>query len=77
MYLKHLIDHSRKHNFLRIASICLGILISVKVGGLLFDATLEDGGRFFSGPFVFIGVLNVAVLLWAFIAAKKIKSQHS
>ncbi len=57
-------------------SLCgaLGILVSVKVGGILFDSTMGDGSRFFSGPFVFIGLLNLAVLLWAFIVAKKVKT---
>ncbi len=51
----------------------LGILISVKVGGMLFDVFFEDGTRFFSGPFVFLGLLNGMVLLWAFIVGKKVR----
>ncbi len=53
----------------------LGILISVKVGGVLFDMFFEDGTRFFSGPFVFLGLLNGVVLIWAFVVGKKIRAK--
>ena len=51
----------------------IGIMVSIMIWGLLFDATIADGGRYFSGPFVFIGLLNAAVLFWVLIVAKKSK----
>ncbi len=52
----------------------VGILIASKIGGALFDSTLASGERFFAGPFVFLGVLNGIVLLWALIVGKRVRA---
>ena len=47
----------------------IGIMLCLKVGGYLFDNVS------YAGPFIFVGLLNFVVLVWALIVRGRVRAR--